>query len=292
MEIIVKTMKRFKYILASTAIAAIMLSACSDSDDFAPGMPTNPDSPQVYFTDDALGTYMYSTGKESYTITINVGRVNDTDELIVPINILYADPALTVPTEVKFNAGESEASFDIIGKGLEQGNKYYFLLEFPEDMVNNYSTSLPGLSRLESCVLVADPSIVTVSANTNYYALGQRSTMEMMKLSETEYYFPDFLKTGKSMTIYTDPSSGEISVNSPLGSYDSYYSGFVIDSYDMYFGDNASTYATYMLIYYPKYSVYYKTETGEGICLSTWLETAAGFADYDLIYIEFPIDEE
>lgn len=275
------------------AVLALMTAACSDDDDYRPGTPTAADTPALYFEPETPSSFFFQTGQSDYSLDITVYRAHGDDELTVPVKVLYAAPALIIPQDITFEAGQNSTllTLNIAGEQNRNGVRYDFALTFPDQYLDNYSATLPGIGRVQSAAIVADPEIAICSADTFYDELGGDSEMKFMRLSDTEFYFPDFFNTGQPMTITVDPSSYDISITSTLGYYSDDYQDYVIEDYPVYMGGSAATtYISYMLIYYPGYSYYYQTEDQEGICLSVFMMLADGSEDYDYIYIDFPIE--
>lgn len=270
--------------------AGVMLTACSNDDDFTPGPATSPDSPEVYFSDATQAQYLLSTG-EAHTVEINLGRVVTEEELTVPIIANYVADGLTVPSEATFAAGEATTSITInVTDDYKLSTPYAFELALPDELVNYYSTTLPGTASISSKIVIVKPLVCSCYFYYYYSKLGKRFNMDMMIIGDNKYYFPDFMGCGYPVTINVDPSTNDITMNCEVGTYYEDYSDFYIDAPLYPGGDTAETYITDAYFYYPGYSVYFDDSSGRGLALNVYMYMADGSSDYDWCYIYFPTD--
>lgn len=94
--------------------AAICLTACDDKNDsdYTPGTPTADDCMQVYFDNSNASDFITEPGVGS-SIDVYVSRVDTTEAAEVPIVCKSAASELSVPSSVKFDAGQKTATLTI-----------------------------------------------------------------------------------------------------------------------------------------------------------------------------------
>lgn len=97
-------------------------TACDSDDDYQPGAPTPANSMQVYFDADNTADYVCGPGEQP-EIELKVSRVNDSEAAEVPIVCKSASEGLTIPSSVKFEAGQKTASLTI-GVGEMEDEDY------------------------------------------------------------------------------------------------------------------------------------------------------------------------
>lgn len=275
-------------ILSLAAATAMAFTSCDDNDDFKAGQPTDPDSPAVGFSPDTEASYLITSTSDSYEVNLVVTRASSSGELTVPVEVVYAAEGLKIPLSVTFADGESETVLTVgAPDDARQSYRYSFSLTFPENMVDYYS-STSGLAVIESALTIVD----TKEANCYFYDFfsitGGYFSQDMIKLSDREYLFPDFFKSGYDVTIVVDPTNNQVSIRSALGEYEADYDDYYIGE-PLYPGNgDASVYVTDLYIYYGSYSAYYSGPNGSGIYLNSYAYFSDGSSGYDYIYIEFP----
>ena len=101
-------MKLNKLFLGLLGLTAMVMSSCSDSDDYQWATASGE---QVYFSNELPTTQEISFDASSFTIPVS--RINTSSSITVPVSITSDDDFFTAPSSISFNAGESTANLTI-----------------------------------------------------------------------------------------------------------------------------------------------------------------------------------
>ena len=101
-------MKLNKIFLGLLGLSAMVMSSCSDKDDYQWATASGE---QVYFSNELPATQEISFDASSFTIPVS--RVNTSSSITVPITIESDDNFFSAPASVSFAAGEATANFTI-----------------------------------------------------------------------------------------------------------------------------------------------------------------------------------
>ncbi len=102
---------KLKYISSAFIAVSLLLTACSDKDNWEPGEPA-PDNMGVFFTN--LDKYDVTIEiDDSHVFKVGVGRIETTDAANVPLKVVSCPEGVKVPSSIEFAAGQETASFEI-----------------------------------------------------------------------------------------------------------------------------------------------------------------------------------
>ena len=101
-------MKLNKLFLGLLGLTAMVMSSCSDSDDYQWATASGE---QVYFSNELPTTQEISFDASSFTIPVS--RVNTSSSITVPVSIESDGNFFSAPSSVSFTAGESTANLTI-----------------------------------------------------------------------------------------------------------------------------------------------------------------------------------
>ena len=143
-------MKKTIEYLSVLLTAMLCLASCADSADmdYTPAQPTADGCMKVYFDSSNPEDFINEPGTVT-SIDIKVSRVDTAQAAEIPVTCKSADEGLTIPSSVKFGAGQKTATLTITFGALEASKKYNFSLAIPEEYVDHYS-KLDGASAYSS----------------------------------------------------------------------------------------------------------------------------------------------
>ena len=101
-------MKLNKLFLGLLGLTAMVMSSCSDNDDYQWATASGE---QVYFSNELPASYEISFDASSFTIPVS--RVNTSSSITVPVSIESDGNFFSAPSSVSFTAGESTANLTI-----------------------------------------------------------------------------------------------------------------------------------------------------------------------------------
>jgi len=101
-------MKLNKLFLGLLGLTAMVMSSCSDNDDYQWATASGE---QVYFSNELPASYEISFDASSFTIPVS--RVNTSSSITVPVSIESDGNFFSAPASVQFAAGESTANLTI-----------------------------------------------------------------------------------------------------------------------------------------------------------------------------------
>lgn len=197
-------MKRIIYNISMLLAVTLGFTACNDKadSDYVPGTPTPANSMQVYF-DASNGTdFVFSPGEKG-TVDILVSRVDTTEAAEVPVIVKSATDGLSIPSSVKFNAGEQFATLTISADTMEEDKKYEFSLAIDEAYADHY-TQLNGASSYSGYLMEASWATYVPEAVLTWKVGGteQTWTTEIERLGSTSRYrIKDFVGSGLDMVF-------------------------------------------------------------------------------------------
>ena len=197
-------MKKTITYLSVLCAALLCLSSCADSadTDYTPGEPTADGCMKVYFDSSNPADFINEPGTVT-AVDVKVSRVDATQAAEIPVVCNSADAELSIPSSVKFEAGQKTATLSITFGALEASKKYNFSLALPEEYVDHYA-KLDGASAYSAYIMdaawvdyIPDVSVyVTSSGNTYSW------TVPLQRLGQTDRYrVQDFLGSGLAFTF-------------------------------------------------------------------------------------------
>ena len=138
-------MKLNKFFLGLLGLSAMVMTSCSDSDDYQWASITGGD--QVYFSNTLPTTLNLSMSETKFTIPVN--RVTTTNAATVNISLTSDDNFLSAPSSVSFPAGASTAdlvvTYDPQALGYDNFKKAVFKIT-DESQTNAYGYSTYSIS--------------------------------------------------------------------------------------------------------------------------------------------------
>lgn len=198
-------MKTYMKFMMPVVALALAFGACDDCNEsgFVPAEPIPADNMAVYFANTNPEEFLILAGEE-YTPTIEVSRLNCEKAAVVPIKVISLNAALSVPTQVEFEAGQKSAQFELTVDNLEPNIQYEFDLQIDEAYTNPYK-STPGAARYTGFVSKTswDP-FKKVKYHINYKGEKMQSyDATVYRLGEmNRYRIPNFLGTDADFTFY------------------------------------------------------------------------------------------
>lgn len=109
-----------KIISGGTILLMLMGGGCSDSNDWEPGEQDPAEGVVAYFEVPAESMYVFDSATDSgtWTIPVTMKRQKTTEAAQVPISMTGTVEGFSIPATVNFEAGASEAVFNIVCKDL------------------------------------------------------------------------------------------------------------------------------------------------------------------------------
>lgn len=101
-------MKLNKLFLGLLGLTAMVMSSCSDNDDYQWATASGE---QVYFSNELPSSYEISFDASSFTIPVS--RVNTSSSITVPVSIESDDNFFSAPSSITFGAGEATTNLTI-----------------------------------------------------------------------------------------------------------------------------------------------------------------------------------
>lgn len=217
-------MKKTIEYLSVLLTAMLCLASCADSAnmDYTPGQPTADGCMKVYFDSSNPEDFINEPGTVT-SIDIKVSRVDTAQAAEIPVTCKSADEGLTIPSSVKFGAGQKTATLTVTFGALEASKKYNFSLAIPEEYVDHYS-KLDGASAYSSYVMdaawadyIPDDTIYVTSSGSTYEWI-----VPLQRLGQTDRYrVQDFLGSGLAFTFTIGDAATVSGYNKiePTGNY-------------------------------------------------------------------------
>lgn len=200
-------MKQHKYIrVAVAAVAAVLATACSDSDNWAPGPDTPADCQQVYFAE--MSSYnIVVEPDDSRLIPVTIGRANTDKATTVSIIKKECPEGAIVPASVEFAADQQLATIYIDIENMPSKSKGTVSLALPDDMTSPYGA---GTSSLTFDVNVSGawiPVASEVTFSSGYYP---DMTTVLYNLDGTDNFkLADFFGSGLDLVfVMNTPGNG------------------------------------------------------------------------------------
>ena len=283
-------MKKFIYQITWMLVMALGFTACDDKSDsdYVPGAPTPENSMQVYF--DAANASDFVVAPENTSVDITVSRGNATEAAEVPIICKEKADGLTIPSTVKFEAGQKTAILSVGFGQLEENKQYAFSLAVDEAYADHYA-KLNGSTTYSGYVVETTwkPYIDNVKMTWTVGGVQQTWNTTIERLGTlNRYRFRDFLGSGLDMTF----SIGSVADTGTSGDYK-------MEPYDNYYNDNDGT-ADCFYLYdsakgeYPNWVVGNKTisylcimrsYTGAGDY--TYISPSTGYGTFGTYYVDY-----
>lgn len=257
--------------------AAICLTACDDKNDsdYTPGTPTADDCMQVYFDNSNASDFITEPGVGS-SIDVYVSRVDTTEAAEVPIVCKSAASELSVPSSVKFDAGQKTATLTIGYGDLKESQKYEFNLAIDEAYADHYS-KLDGSTTFSGYVLEAAWATYITGAELDF-TVGSTAltwTVDIERLGETERYcIKNFLESGVDL---------KFSVGTDADGMSGYYKVLPYTNYYDYIDETVNAFYLYDTATgsYPTWTIGGKTIVE--LCI---MRSYTGYGDYSYISFE------
>ena len=262
--------------MAWVLVAFFCLTACDDKNDsdYVPGEPTPAGSMQVYFDASNAADFITAPG-ENAPVEIKVSRMVADGAAEVPIICKTVAEGLTIPSSVKFEAGQKTATLSIGMGQLEENKKYEFSLAIGDEYADHYA-KLDGSSTYSGYVMEASWDTYVKDATMTWKVGGvqQTWTKDIERLGTTNRYrIKDFVGSGLDMIFTEEGVSSVDGYNKILPYTNSYaYNDGYVDGYYLY--DAAKD-------EWPTWTVGDKTVSY--LCI---MNTYIGYGDYSYISFE------
>lgn len=214
-------MKKFisRYsVLAIAMLSMLVMGACSDDDDFAPGEDLPAGSTGAFFS--KSNETDINIDEDPSTITLQVGRTDSTSDATVPIIVQHSDTsAIIVPQSVHFNAGEGTANLVISTNGLTIDRTYNLTLAIDSTQTNVYARG--GAPTISLKVMRGTPwklfiSGVTFYMNSNTSTYPQFTSDVYQYKKENRFYIENFMGSGRNLEFSFD--SNGYNASDPMSS--------------------------------------------------------------------------
>ena len=192
-------------------LALLILSCQGNTDDWKAGDLVAQDCQQVYFTSQSEAVPDILEG-DSSQIVISVKRNTSVGELEVPIQVVDADPALTIPTQVVFHDGEDSTAIKIVGpEQLEAKHAYQFHIALQGKHVDPYA-QLAGSTTFRGTMQLSIPEYLSCALQ-NFTTAKVQYIYQKAYLRTGKLVIPNFMGTGVKMEVsYAD--NGNVKLNS------------------------------------------------------------------------------
>ncbi len=231
-------MKKFIYHIAMMLSVALAFTACDDKSDsdYVPGEPTPANSMQVYF--DASNAADFIVSPENTSVELTVSRGNVTEAAEVPIICKQKADELTIPSTVKFEAGQKTATLTIELGQLEENKQYNFSLAVDEDYADHYA-KLDGATTYSGYVVETTWKTYVSNVSMTWTVGGEVQTWntEIERLGTlNRYRIKNFVDSGLDMIFSIGgDADGMAGYNKmvPYTNYESYNDGSV-DGFYLY----------------------------------------------------------
>ena len=182
-------MKRIIFNISMMLAATFGFTACDDKadSDYVPGEATPENCMQVYFDSNNASDFITSQGETAISITVS--RAKTTEAAEVPIVCKSAAEGLTIPSSVKFEAGEKSTTLTIGLGNLEENKKYDFNLAIGDQYADHY-TKLDGATTYSGYVMEATWNTYISDVTVTWKVGGNelKWTKEMERLGTTNRY--------------------------------------------------------------------------------------------------------
>lgn len=263
--------------LALVMLVALCLTACDDKNDsdYVPGEPTPAGSMQVYFDAENAADFITAPGETSY-VAITVSRMKTDEAAEVPIICKSAAEGLTIPTSVKFGAGEKSATLQIGVGQLKENEKYSFSLAIGDEYADHYS-KLDGSSTYSGYVMEASWDTYVKDATMTWTVGGTKQTWtkDIERLGTTNRYrIKDFVGSGLDMVFTEEGAASGMDGYNKILPYTNFYAynDGTVDGYYLYDSNKGE---------YPSWTLGDKTISY--LCIMT---SYIGTGDYSYISFE------
>lgn len=193
-------------VLAIAMLSMLVMGACSDDDDFAPGEDIPAGSTGAFFS--KSNETDFNLDVDPSTITLKVGRTDSTAEATVPIIVQHNDTsAISVPQSVHFDAGEGTTDLVISTEGLTENRTYDLTLAIDSTQTNVYANG--GAPTITLKVMYGDPWKVIIS-NVTFYMNQSTSSFPQFTSdvyqykNENRFYIKNFMGSGRDLEFSFD----------------------------------------------------------------------------------------
>lgn len=225
-------MKKFIYQITLMLAMVLGFTACDDKNDsdYVPGEPTPENSMQVYF--DAANASDFIVAPENTSVDITVSRGNTTEAAEVPIICKQKADELTIPSSVKFEAGQKTATLTIELGQLEENKQYNFSLAIDEAYADHYA-KLDGATSYSGYVVETTWKTYINNVKMTWTVGGVQQTWntEIERLGTlNRYRIRNFVDSGLDFTF----TIGGVADTGTSGDYK-------MEPYDNYYNDNDGT---------------------------------------------------
>lgn len=263
--------------LSLMLVAAFCLTACDDKadSDYVPGEPTPAGSMQVYFDASNAADFITAPG-ENAPVEITVSREKADEAAEVPIICKSAAEGLTIPSSVKFEAGEKTATLSIGVGNLVENQKYSFTLAIGDEYADHY-TKLDGSSTYSGYVMEASWDTYVKDATMTWTVGGTKQTWtkDIERLGTTNRYrIKDFVGSGLDMVFTEEGAASGMDGYNKIVPYTNFYAynDGTVDGYYLYDSNKGE---------YPSWTLGDKTISY--LCIMT---SYIGTGDYSYISFE------
>lgn len=210
----------YKYLfIASTPV---ILTACSDKDNWEPGEEA-PSKMGVFFTD--LDKYDVTIeADDPHVFTVGMERLDATDAASVPIKVVSCPEGVVVPSSVDFEAGEESTSFEIDVTDMPLKTSGDIILQIDPAYAAIYGAGSSQLTMKVTTTggweLLADDVVISCWVNTGYPDLA--ASLYVLE-GTSRFKIPDFMGSGTDLVFTVSDTSISSPVIFPFTNCQYYY---------------------------------------------------------------------
>lgn len=183
-------MKKIISLIAIAAMSAIAFTSCEPAEKIYEG-----NDAKVFF--DASNTDLVLLEDGQTSVEVKVARKDAAESITIGITVNSASEGLVIPASVKFDANESETSFEIgLPDSNPVGSVYELNIELKgADIFQEESTSYS--------VMIANPERIVARTTPSLYMdkyLGEWNT-EILKISDKLFILPNLWNSGVNVRL-------------------------------------------------------------------------------------------
>lgn len=184
---------------------SMLLTACDNDDNWAPGPEDTEIGVVAYFPDQSTSVIL--SPMDPLQITTTIKRVDTTNEVTFPLTVTCTSAGLTYPDAVTFAAGQEEATYVLDCSGLPIGEFQTVTVAIPENQSDIYG---PGMSSISISVIVAEWKLLSDKVTYEFGNGWNDVYGEMYILDNTKYIrMTNFFGSGLDIMTEITNASGQ-----------------------------------------------------------------------------------
>lgn len=281
-------MRMIKYLWALPLALALIITGCSDNDNYQVAEPLQAGNQQVHFSSVNKAKTILGSDAQTKEVDLTVVRTTTSGTTTVPVALTDATPGVTADQQVTFADGDSTATIHVaLPDTAKAGDNYAYTLTVSGENTDPYTILSGGLSfsgtaviaksvKLLCCIYYSDNESYTDSWYEKAYDLG-----------DGLYMLYDFGNSGHTVYFQTNATKNYtmpyVENDKDIDQYDDDYGTNIGLGYYLYpWGrENAAIGYLYMLSNnYSGYSGFDASDKSGWFYLTQWWLSTDKYADY------------